>query len=91
MRAGYRTAPAARGRRIASRTLASAAAWGSGAPDSPFAGRGRELVHAPGDEASCRASCRAALVRVFRAERTLAAHSTTSPRPMHLWSPRDAG
>ncbi|MFF6776651.1 GNAT family N-acetyltransferase [Streptomyces sp. NPDC012637] len=89
VRVGYWTAPAARGRGIASRALAPATAWAAGAPDSPFAGRRFELVHALGNEASCRT----ALVGGFPAGGTLAADSPGRPRSMHLhlWAGEAAG
>ncbi|KKZ71365.1 hypothetical protein VO63_24330 [Streptomyces showdoensis] len=86
VRVGYWTAASARGRGIASRALALAAAWASEAPDSPFVGRRLELLHAVGNEASCRT----ALAAGFRAEGELPADPPGRPRPMHLHV-RDGG
>ncbi|MFD5323398.1 GNAT family N-acetyltransferase [Streptomyces sp. NPDC127092] len=87
VRVGYWTAPAARGRGIASLALAPATAWAAGAPDSPFAGRRFELVHALGNEASCRT----ALAGGFPTDHTLAADPPARPRPMHVHSWAGAG
>ncbi|GGY10976.1 GNAT family N-acetyltransferase [Streptomyces tanashiensis] len=78
VRAGYWTAPEARGRRIASRALVLAAGWAAG-PDSPFGGRTLELVHAVGNEGSCRT----ALAGGFALSGTLPA-SPGRPRAQHL-------
>ncbi|MER8047791.1 GNAT family N-acetyltransferase [Streptomyces sp. NPDC094032] len=80
VRVGYWTAASARGRGIASRALALAAAWASAAPDSPFTGDRLELVHAVGNDGSCRT----ALSGGFRAEGDLPAAPPERPRAMHL-------
>ncbi|MEU6975578.1 GNAT family N-acetyltransferase [Streptomyces sp. NPDC046371] len=80
VRVGYWTAASARGRGIASGALALAAEWARDAPDSPFTGARLELVHATGNDASCRT----AVSGGFRAEGDLPAAPPARPRAMHL-------
>ncbi|MFB7586930.1 GNAT family N-acetyltransferase [Streptomyces sp. NPDC056169] len=79
VRAGYWTAAEARGRRIASRALTLVSRWAV-SEDSPFAGRALELVHAVGNEGSCRT----ALGCGFPLTGTLPADPPTRSRAQHL-------
>ncbi len=79
VRVGYWTAPEARGRGIASRALTRVARWVTD-EDSPFAGRTPELVHAVGNEGSCRT----ALACGFPLSGTLPAAPPARPRAQHL-------
>ncbi|MCX4985207.1 GNAT family N-acetyltransferase [Streptomyces sp. NBC_00572] len=78
-RIGYWTAPEARGRGIASRALNLVARWAADG-ESPFAGRALELVHAVGNEGSCRT----ALACGFPLIETLPAAPPARPRAQHL-------
>ncbi|MFJ5136633.1 GNAT family N-acetyltransferase [Streptomyces sp. NPDC088707] len=79
VRVGYWTAPEARGRGIASRALTRVARWVAD-ENSPFAGRTPELVHAVGNEGSCRT----ALACGFPLTTTLPAAPPARPRAQHL-------
>ncbi|MFJ2931785.1 GNAT family N-acetyltransferase [Streptomyces sp. NPDC087219] len=79
VRVGYWTAPQARGRGIASRALTRVARWVAD-EDCPFAGRTPELVHAVGNEGSCRT----ALACGFPLTATLPAAPPGRPRAQHL-------
>lgn len=79
VRAGYWTAAEARGRRIASRALTLVSLWAAQA-GGPFAGRPLELVHAVGNEGSCRT----ALGCGFPLTATLPADPPARPRAQHL-------
>ncbi|MCX5230577.1 GNAT family N-acetyltransferase [Streptomyces sp. NPDC006553] len=79
VRVGYWTAPQARGRGIASRALTRVARWVA-YEESPFAGRTPELVHAVGNEGSCRT----ALTCGFSLTATLPAAPPARPRAQHL-------
>ncbi|MFB7512196.1 GNAT family N-acetyltransferase [Streptomyces sp. NPDC056144] len=79
VRIGYWTAAEARGRGIASRALGLVADWAA-RDDSPFAGRALELVHAVGNEGSCRT----ALGRGFPLTATLPADPPSRTRAQHL-------
>ncbi|MFB6529980.1 GNAT family N-acetyltransferase [Streptomyces sp. NPDC056399] len=79
VRVGYWTAPEARGRGIASRALARVARWVAD-EDGPFAGRTPELVHAVGNEGSCRT----ALACGFSLTATLPAAPPARSRAQHL-------
>ncbi|MFI6417529.1 GNAT family N-acetyltransferase [Streptomyces sp. NPDC050842] len=79
VRAGYWTAAEARGRRIASRALTLVSRWAA-YDGGPFAGRPLELVHAVGNEGSCRT----ALGCGFPLVGTLPADPPRRPRAQHL-------
>ncbi|MFE4306885.1 GNAT family N-acetyltransferase [Streptomyces sp. NPDC056891] len=79
VRVGYWTAPRARGRGIASRALTRVVRWVTD-EDSPFAGRTPELVHAVGNEGSCRT----ALACGFPLTATLPAAPPARPAAQHL-------
>ncbi|WP_329285816.1 GNAT family N-acetyltransferase [Streptomyces sp. NBC_00691] len=79
VRVGYWTAPRARGRGIASRALTRVARWVAD-ETGPFAGRTPELVHAVGNEGSCRT----ALACGFPLTGTLPAAPPARPRAQHL-------
>lgn len=79
VRAGYWTAAEARGRRIASRALTLVSRWAAH-DGGPFAGRPLELVHAVGNEGSCRT----ALGCGFPLSDTLPADPPRRPRAQHL-------
>ncbi|MFD3532968.1 GNAT family N-acetyltransferase [Streptomyces sp. NPDC058664] len=86
VRLGYWTAAEARGRRVASRALLLVTAWAADG-ESPFAGRALELVHAVGNEGSCRT----ALACGFPLTRTLPAAPPGRPRAQHLHTASDPG
>ncbi|MFD8971121.1 GNAT family N-acetyltransferase [Streptomyces sp. NPDC059593] len=84
VRAGYWTAAEARGRRIASRALTLVSRWAA-SDGSPFAGRPLQLVHAVGNEGSCRT----ALGCGYPLTGTLPADPPGRPRAQHLHTAPD--
>ncbi|MEU3479952.1 GNAT family N-acetyltransferase [Streptomyces sp. NPDC033753] len=84
VRAGYWTAAEARGRRIASRALTLVSRWAA-SDGSPFAGRPLQLVHAVGNEGSCRT----ALGCGYPLTGTLPADPPARPRAQHLHTAPD--
>ncbi|MEF9887175.1 GNAT family N-acetyltransferase [Streptomyces sp. P9-A4] len=79
VRVGYWTAPEARGRGIATRALTLVTRWAAH-DEGPFAGRALELVHAVGNEGSCRT----ALACGYTLTDTLRAAPPARPRAQHL-------
>ncbi|MFD3660056.1 GNAT family N-acetyltransferase [Streptomyces sp. NPDC058659] len=86
VRVGYWTAAEARGRRIASRALTLVSRWAA-RDGGPFAGRPLELVHAVGNEGSCRT----ALGCGFPLTGILPADPPGRPRAQHLHTAVDQG
>ncbi|MGW6394882.1 GNAT family N-acetyltransferase [Streptomyces sp. NPDC055103] len=86
VRVGYWTAAEARGRRIASRALTLVSRWAVG-EGGPFAGRPLELVHAVGNEGSCRT----ALGCGFPLTGTLPVDPPARLRAQHLHTATDQG